>query len=435
MHDRIRRRIAALCTACALSFALPTAIPHASALFSGKTVKEPAAVTAFSKNGLVTGTISFSLEDFRVIGESQLSSIILTSLPDPASGMLTIAQQPVPENSQIETSAINGLRFTPASAPEILSTSFTFTPVFEDGGTGDAVTVGLFLLSGENNTPVAENIALSTYKNVEIQGNFAGVDPDGDLLTFQIVSKPGRGTVTQAEDGSAAFVYTPNENKTGKDAFTYVATDAVGNTSAPATVSIRIEKQKTKVTYSDMTGKEGHREALRLAEAGLMIGEQVNGQYFFHPDETISRAHFTALSMRCAGIDPLEGVTLTGFSDDEAIAVWAKPYVSSALRSGVVQGTYTPDGQVVFRSDAPITAAEAAVLLNRALRVTDVTHVMSSDETPLWYTQAMSNLSSCGAIPASAAPEQELTRAQAAIMLDRALDLMESRSEKSWLPW
>lgn len=435
MHNPIHRRIAVLCTACALSFAFPLALPHASAMFSEKAPQEPAAVEAFSKNGLISGTISFSPEDFRVTGESQLSSIILTSLPDPAAGMLTIAQQPIPENSQIETTAINGLRFTPVSTPEILSTNFTFTPVFENGETGETVTVGLFLLSSENNTPVAENVALSTYKNVEIQGSFAGVDPEGDLLTFQIVSKPGRGTVTQSENGSATFVYTPNENKTGKDAFTYVATDAVGNTSAPATVTIHIEKQKTKVTYSDMTGQEGHREALHLAEVGFMVGEQVNGQYFFHPDETISRAHFTALAMRCAGLDPLEGVTLTGFSDDEAIAVWAKPYVSSALRSGVVQGTYTTDGQVVFRSDAPITAAEAAVLLNRALRVTDVANVMTTDETSLWYTQAMANLSSCGAIPASASPEQELTRAQAAIMLDRALELMESRNEKSWLPW
>ena len=166
-----------------------------------------------------------------------------------------------------------------------------------------------------------------------------------------------------------------------------------------------------------------------------MIGEQVNGQYFFHPDEPISRAHFTALAMRCAGMEALEGVTLTGFSDDEAIAVWAKPYVSAALRSGVVQGTYTSDGQVIFRSEAPITTAEASVLLNRALRVTDVTNVMATDEASLWYTQAMANLSSCGALPTSALPDQQLTRAQAAIMLDRALELMENRADKGWSLW
>ena len=54
------------------------------------------------------------------------------------------------------------------------------------------------------------------------------------------------------EDGSSEFVYTPYENKTGKDSFTYVAVDAVGNSSDPATVKIKIEKPNTKVTYADM---------------------------------------------------------------------------------------------------------------------------------------------------------------------------------------
>ena len=35
------------------------------------------------------------------------------------------------------------------------------------------------------------------------------------------------------EDGSSEFVYTPYENKTGKDSFTYVAVDAVGKLLRP----------------------------------------------------------------------------------------------------------------------------------------------------------------------------------------------------------
>lgn len=432
MSSKISRRLAALCAAGILSFTL-SALPAASALFgSGK--EEPVSVAAFSKNGPVTGTISFSTQDFQVTGGASLSSIILTSLPDPSAGVLAIGQQPVPEGSEIAMSAVNGLTFIPLAAPEVASTSFTFTPVFDQGLMGEAVTVGLFLLASENSAPVAENLSLCTYKNVEVQGTFAGIDPEGDLLSFQILTKPGKGTVTQAEEGSAAFIYTPNENKTGKDAFTYVVVDAVGNTSAPATVSIRIEKQKTKVTYSDMTGIEGHREAIRLAEEGLLIGEQVDGQYFFHPEEAMSRSQFTALALAISGIDPLEGVTLTGFSDDEAIAVWAKPYVSAALRSGIVQGSVTIDGLVVFRDQDPITAAEAAVILNRALRVTDVANVMAGGDH-LWYAQAVANLDSCGAMPASAIPQEPLTRAQAAVMIDRAMDLMENRSQKNWWPW
>ena len=65
--------------------------------------------------------------------------------------------------------------------------------------------------------------------------------------------------MTLAEDGSAKFVYTPYENKTGKDSFTYVAIDSAGNTSSEAKVTIQINKPDTKVTYADMEGDPAHK--------------------------------------------------------------------------------------------------------------------------------------------------------------------------------
>ncbi len=430
MKQRLLRRSLALLCAGALSFVLP-----AAALFGGNGEAEAVGVAAFSKNGLTDRPISFSVQDFQVNGDAHLSSILVTSLPDPSAGMLTIGNQAVPQGSEVALSAIDGLRFTPLSSPMLSATSFTFTPVFANGLTGEDVTVGLYLLASANEAPVAENLELCTYKNVEIQGTFAGVDPEGDLLTFRIISKPARGAVTQAEEGAAQFTYTPYENKTGKDAFTYVAVDAVGNTSAPATVSIKIEKQKTKVTYSDMTGVEGHREAVRLAEAGLLIGEQMGQQYLFHPEQPVSRAQFTALCMAAADMDVMKEATLTGFADDEAMATWAKPYVSSALRSGIVQGSFDQEGRVVFQADAPITAAEAAVLLNRTLHVTDVAETFAGENTPAWCAQAVANLSSCNALPASAVLEEPLSRSQAAMMLSSALDVAQAREGRGWFQW
>ncbi|MGI5973963.1 MAG: Ig-like domain-containing protein [Oscillospiraceae bacterium] len=425
---RLTRRWTALAVVCALTLALPVS----AALFSGS--REIPSVAAFSKNGLAPNAISFSPTDFQVSGNADLSSIVLTSLPDPSAGMLTIANQSLPLGSEVAMSAVSGMQFTPLATPMLSATSFTFSPVFSDGTTGDDVTVGLYLLASANTAPVAENLELTTYKNVEITGTFSGVDPEGDLLTFQLVSKPARGAVTQSEDGSAAFVYTPYEDKTGKDAFTYVAVDTVGNTSAPATVSIRIEKQKTKVTYADMDGVTGHREAVRLAEAGLLIGEQMGDQYFFHPQEAMSRAQFTSLAMAAAGVTQLEGVTLTGFADDEAMATWAKTCASTALKAGLIQGTLDENGQVVFQADAPITAAEAAVVLDRALNVTDVSDAFSA-AAPAWASQSVSNLASCGVVPATASLESPLTRAEAAVLLSGTLDVLESRDSSGWFSW
>ena len=144
-----------------------------------------------------------------------------------------------------------------------------------------------------------------------------------------------------AEDGSSQFVYTPYENKTGKDSFTYVAVDPAGNVSPEAKVSIQIEKPDTKVTYADMEGNPAHKASIRLAEEGIFVGPYVNGSYFFDPDQPVSRAEFLTMAMAATGLEPLEDVTLTGFYDDEAIPTWAKGYVSSALKAGAIKAVWT----------------------------------------------------------------------------------------------
>ena len=141
----------------------------------------------------------------------------------------------------------------------------------------------------ENAAPIAENLTLKTYKGVAIASRFAAVDPEGDLVTFQVVDSPARGQVTLDENDPTAFWYTPYEGKKGKDSFTYVAMDEMGNTSEPATVKISIEKQKTSVSYSDMDGSAAHYSALRLAEAGIYTGRKVGDLYCFDPE--IGRAH------------------------------------------------------------------------------------------------------------------------------------------------
>jgi hypothetical protein len=124
-------------------------------------------------------------------------------------------------------------------------------------------------VTGDSPKPIAEHLTLTTYKNVAVEGNFAAVDPDGEGVTFRITKNPARGAVTQAEEGSAAFTYTPYEGKLGKDSFTYVAEDASGNVSQPALVSIKITRPDTKVTYADMSGHPAHKAAIALAAVYL----------------------------------------------------------------------------------------------------------------------------------------------------------------------
>ncbi|MPM15969.1 hypothetical protein SDC9_62343 [bioreactor metagenome] len=439
MNNALKTRTILLVTLLILALALP-----ASAFFFGGETEEVAAVSSFAKNGTVQNVICFSQGDFVVEqnGNLTLDSIILTSLPSLEAGILKLGDAEVAVGDQIAMSAVSGLRFYPLATPTVATTSFVFTPVFSNGTAGEEVTVGLYLLTAENNSPIAENLDICTYKNVAITGRFAAVDPEGDLLTYKMVKKPARGAVMVSEDGSGEFVYTPYENKTGKDSFTYVAVDAVGNTSEPATVKVRIVKASTKVNYSDMDGNPAHKASIRLAEEGIFIGECMDGQYFFNPDAPVTRSAFVAMAMKVMDMDPLADITTTGFADDASIPAWSKPYISSALKSGVVQGYADASGQIVFSADAAVTKAEAAVLLNRMLQVSDVkANAMYSDSVtaPVWAYQSAVNLESVGVIQTNSdgalALDSTLTRAEAAEMLSGVLDVLDSRETSSWFNW
>lgn len=418
-----------------------TLVSPASAFFWNKKDDAPY-VSDFSKNGLIGSIIAFEPEDFviKTDNKATLNSITINTLPDPEAGTLVIGGQPLEVGSVVDSTALGGLRFQSSQNPSVTTTSFTFTPSFSSGQDSRATTVTLYLLTEENQAPIARNMDLSTYKNIAITGYFDAVDGEGDLLTFKLTSNPARGAVTMAEDGSSQFVYTPYENKTGSDSFTYVAVDPAGNISSEAKVTVRIEKPDTKVTYADLEGSSAHKAAIRLAEEGIYVGEYMDGQYFFQPDEPVSRAQFLTMAMAVSGLEPMEDVTLTGFADDSAIPTWAKGSVSAALKAGTIQGSRDENSAPVFGADQTITLGEATVMLDRLLNITDVpAEVFFSDSDTHWAAQSAANLTASGILNTgsanSAALSCSLTRGEVAELLDGALDVMAAREEGSWLPW
>ena len=423
-----------------LALALLAALTVPTSAFFWNSKDDAPYVADLSKNGLIGSVISFSAEDFVVRDgkASDLSGITIDTLPAPEAGILLIGGQPLEAGTVVDSSALSGLRFQSSTNPTSETAVFTFTPTFSSGKTGPQATVTLYLLTEENQAPIARNMDLSTYKNVAITSYFDAVDGEGDALTFQLTSTPARGSVTLAEDGSSQFVYTPYENKTGKDSFTYVALDPAGNVSDEATVSVRIEKADTKMTYADMAGNSAYKAAIRLAEEGIYVGKYVDGQYFFCPDQTVSRAEFLTMAMAAAGMEPLEDVTLTGFADDEAIPTWAKGFVSAALKAGAIQGSKDENGAPVFSAGDTITQAEASVMLNSLLNITDVpAEVFFSEGEQHWAAQAAANLTASGILQSAnaASLSDQLTLGDAAEMLDGALDVLAAREDGSWLPW
>ncbi len=294
-------------------------------------------------------------------------------------------------------------------------------------------TVNVSAMQAENRPPVAQNLSLDTYRGVSVGGEFQAVDPEGDLLSFRITMQPGKGSVTV--DGGR-FVYTPAPGKRGRDRFTYQAVDAAGGVSQDAEVSIRIGKQSTEVFYPELSGSGLQYAALRLAEEGIFTGERIGLCYGFSKDRLLSRGDFLTMCAALTGMEPLEDVSRTGFFDDESIPVWQKPYVSAALLCGLVRGSTGPDGQVFFRGDAPITRAEAAVMLNGFLELSDTAGVFYREDVPDWAAQAVANLYSSDICSGEEfRPSGSLTRGEAAEMLSSALDVLRARGKDRGFSW
>lgn len=274
--------------------------------------------------------------------------------------------------------------------------------------------------------PIAQALEIRTYRGVPYQGKFQAADPEGDAVTFAVEREPKRGTVTVEGD---VFTYTPEGNKTGRDSFTYVATDAGGNASAPAEVTVTVEKTRSGVEYADMKDDPAAPAAQALAENGIFTGGKIGDQYFFEPDRPVSRNEFLAMTMETAGLEAT-AVTMTGFCDDEAIPTWAKAYAAAGLTEGVIQGVATEEG-VAFRGEEPVTFNEAAAILDRVLSVGDVdlsAWYADREAVPSWAAQAVGNMESVNVMAAgsfgSGSLDQTVTRADAAMMLASAGTLL-----------
>ena len=229
---------------------------------------------------------------------------------------------------------------------------------------------------------------------------------EGTKLTYEITTAPAKGTVDAEEDGH--FVYTPGENKKGRDYFGYKAFDEEGNASQEATVIIHLVKCRTAIRYADTAGLPCDYAAHRLAAEGLLQGQCVVGNFLFEPESSISRGEFLSLCMRAAGVEPLYGVSSTGCMDDAEIEGWLKPYVSTALLAGYGRT------DAVFAGDEPLGRREAASMLDRIFALTDAPGAATDD-----VDRAVMNLTGSG-IPLTLG-DAPLTRGEAAVMLTEAM--------------
>ena len=265
----------------------------------------------------------------------------------------------------------------------------------------------------EDKAPVAQDLSIETYKNLSNDGTLKASDPEQQQMTYTVVRGPKRGTVEVRQDGT--FTYTPKKNKVGIDSFTYTATDPAGNVSRVATVTVQILKPTDARQYADTAGHSCRFAAEWMKNTGLFVGEQVNGSACFYPDKTMSKEEFLALVVKVLDIptDSADSIQLPVTTPQ-----WLKPYLAAAQRSGL-----TANWQDTGALNEPITGAEAAVMLQNALDLTVSSEVLEAEQTsaqqeeiPSWAAASLTVLAENGVALVANAP---LTRADVAQTLYR----------------
>ncbi len=351
-------------------------------------------------------THCFSPEDF---SQEELAGICITGLPDAQVGTAMLGHRVLQPGDILTADQLSKMTFVALQTQVNQEAIMTYLPIYENR-VAPVANMTIAVLGREDKSPVAEDFALETYKNLPNEGKLKVSDPEGQALTYTLTRQPKRGQVELKEDGT--FIYTPKKNKVGVDSFVFTATDPAGNVSREATVTIRILKPTDATQYQDTIGTPYRFAAEWMKNTGLFIGERIGDAHCFRGDETMSRGEFLAMAVKLLNIPMEDTTTLTKYTEEAP--VWLRPYLAAALRAGLTAGLpLTESG--AFGAEVPVTGAEAAVMLQNAMDL-GITTVVSEEETdvPAWAVNAVTAMQDNG-IEVFAG--KNLTRGQAAQLL------------------
>lgn len=355
-------------------------------------------------------TYCFTSLDFSS-DQEPLAGICITHLPQ-ESGTVLLGTRVLKPGDILTAEQVDQMTFTPLSTQTDAQAVMSYLPIYSDR-VAPSATMTISIRGKEDQAPVAQDSAIETYKNLPNEGKLKVSDPEGESLTFTLVRAPRRGEVELQGDGT--FTYTPKKNKVGVDSFTYTAADPAGNVSREATVTVQILKPTDARQYTDTLGQECRFEAEWLRNTGLFVGENVSGESCFLPEKAVSRGEFLAMMVQLLEIPTQEADFASVPADTPD---WLKPYLAAAQRSGLLdQLPATETGS--FETDAPITGAEAAVMLQNALDLSispDALETVSAEEdaAPVWASAALTAMADNGVcLPAA----EVLTRGEVSQLL------------------
>lgn len=262
----------------------------------------------------------------------------------------------------------------------------------------------------------ALNSEFTIEMNDSLEAAFEVVSSGDETFNFIIITEPSHGIVAQETVSEPLFTYTPVPDFTGNDSFTFrlESGDLFSNVG---TISITVRGSSEPIIpfyYEDMQEHWANYSASHLAARGMIIGEEINDNFYYCPDKTMTRAEFLLYILSILDVDDSDSSTLLNisgddsmvsgdstkvkFADEKDIPSWLLPKVELAYNLKIISGV-SKDNSLYFNPNDLITRVEAFVMINNALIVkTNMTNTTEklkytdTDAIPSWALQSIKNL-------------------------------------------
>ncbi|WP_239616730.1 S-layer homology domain-containing protein [Cohnella mopanensis] len=177
---------------------------------------------------------------------------------------------------------------------------------------------------------------------------------------------------------------------------------------------------QAELPFDDITQNYATEAIIHLSQLNIING---TGNRKFEPTKAITRAEFVTMLDKLFAIAPVNSA-MNGYSDVPK-AAWFYGWVQSGIQLGIVQGI-SPN---LFAPNQKVTRQEAAVLMARALKQSDkyqsLNYYADSDQIDSWAAPFVSRLYQLAMMEGDAQgnfrPQAPITKQEAAVLLERVL--------------
>lgn len=182
-----------------------------------------------------------------------------------------------------------------------------------------------------------------------------------------------------------------------------------------------------KVVFEDITGHWAENSLMKLFERGILSGYPDKSM---RPQMEITRAEATVMLVKSLALEPLNSKKHK-FKDDDELPSWAYGYIQRAVEKGIIKG-YDDNS---FRSTQKVSRSEIVTMIVRAFGFEQKPGItidfIDSSTIPKWSKDCVACAVYLGIIKgykdSTFIPYKNVTRAEAATMLENSINIIEKK--------